>query len=388
MKLLLIPIAALFLAVLQSIFYRKFWDRGLFVSLSFSRAAAVEGENAQLLETIRNAKALPIPILHVKFQMGKYLVFTSRSNSAITDQNYRSDIFSCMPWQEIRRTLDFTCTHRGYYTINHMDLVGYDLFLSRQFVSSPAADAVLCVYPRPADPVRLRLPLQNLMGQALAKQALLADPFEVRSIRPYEASDPRRNINWKSSARTGGLKVNVYSPTASLKVTFLLDTAADRLWTDEALAEESVRLCASMADELIRQGVPVSILSDGTDCLTQEAAFLPAGAGDRHMTSVLELLSRLQLSCIQPQIPGAPPKRTMEELIQNCADAAASSDLFVLLSSRQHRSLLDSFEALCGQNPGSLWILPLRPNETVRITAPRQAQFYPWEVPYDHTKTV
>ena len=57
------------------------------------------------------------------------LLFLDSKNSNITDQNYRSDLFSCMPWQEIRRTLRFTCKKRGYYSIRQADLVSYDLFL-------------------------------------------------------------------------------------------------------------------------------------------------------------------------------------------------------------------------------------------------------------------
>ena len=53
----------------------------------------MEGEHAILKETISNAKFLPLIVLHVKFQMGKYLVFTSSNNFKITDNNYRSDIF-------------------------------------------------------------------------------------------------------------------------------------------------------------------------------------------------------------------------------------------------------------------------------------------------------
>ena len=105
MRLAAVAIALFLVWFLQGLFFRKFWNRGLEVFLDFQQTAAVEGETAALKEVIVNRKFLPLPVLHVKFQMGRELVFTDTEGSHITDRNYRSDIFSCMPWQEIRRRL-------------------------------------------------------------------------------------------------------------------------------------------------------------------------------------------------------------------------------------------------------------------------------------------
>ena len=187
MKLIIAAVTAYFLFALQSTFWHKLWSKGLSASVAFTKHAVTEGEDASLKEIITNKKSLPLPILHVKFQMGRELVFHDSGNSKITDQNYRSDIFACMPWQEIRRTLEFKCTKRGYYTIKTMDLVSHDLFQTSRFAMSLPVDTSMYVYPRPADPVRLELPLKNLLGQILSKKALLRDPFEMQAIRPYQS---------------------------------------------------------------------------------------------------------------------------------------------------------------------------------------------------------
>ena len=95
-----------------------------------------------------------------------------------------------------------------------------------------------------------------------------ADPFELRSIRAYEPFDPYRSINWKATAKTGALKVNVYAPTISRKVALLLDTGSNQIWEDADLIEESIRICGSLACALIDAGIPVSLASCGIDCLT------------------------------------------------------------------------------------------------------------------------
>ncbi len=300
MKLAVVIAAVWLIAMLQTAVFRCFWKRNLSVRLRFCQPAAVEGETAQLKEIITNRKYLPLPVLHVKFQMGKYLIFTASNNFKITDQNYRSDIFSCMPWQEIRRTLDFSCKKRGYYRISHIDLVSYDLFFLAHFVHSVPEDTAMYVYPGPADPVRLELPLKNLMGQILARQALLRDPFETQGIRPYRTYDPYKNVNWKATAHTGELQVNVFTPASSWQVVFLLDTDSDRVWGDDDLTEESIRLCGSMAQSMIDKGIPVAVYSNGIDCLSGKPSRIEAGAGREHLKAIMELLARLQFAAKTP----------------------------------------------------------------------------------------
>lgn len=444
MKLAVVIVAAWLITLLQTKVFRFFWQRGLSVKLKFCQPAAVEGETAQLKEIITNRKYLPLPVLHVKFQMGKYLIFTASNNFKITDQNYRSDIFSCMPWQEIRRTLDFTCKKRGYYRIDHIDLVSYDLFFLAHFVSALPEDTFMYVYPGPADPVRLTLPLKNLMGQILARQALLRDPFETQGIRPYQSYDPYKNINWKATAHTGGLQVNVFTPASSWQVVILLDTDSDRVWGDDGLTEESIRLCGSIAQYMIEQGIPVAVYSNGTDCLSQRPSRIEAGAGQEHLKSIMELLARLQFASKTPlsaaalkalagvklmspeyaerdglggydsttapenssigtapapadhaatEAPSDGSYLPMENLISFLAEGGnggygSDSSVYVLISPVQRDSLSREFDSLCLKSPGSQWILPRRPDDKLSVTCPKHGEIYEWEVSYGRTQII
>ena len=389
MKLFVIAVFAFLLWILQGVFYHSLWTWGLTATLEFDRQHAVEGEHAILKETISNAKFLPLIMLHVKFQMGKYLVFTSSNNFKITDNNYRSDIFSCMPWQEIRRNLEFVCTKRGYYSISELQMVSYDLFFSGHFVTSRPVDTSLYVYPRSVSFPRLQVPLRSLMGQVLAQQALLPDPFEIQSVRPYESYDPYRSINWKASARTGNLKVNVYAPTSSWQVMFLLDVTSDRIWKDEALTEEAIRLCGSYSQMLMKEGISVSLCTNGIDCLSKTWGYLEAGAGMAHGRTIMEMLTRIDIE--SPSQPAM--EQILEEIFQSSLSLHNSSYhnyawLYILVSPQQRSSLLEAYRKLCAQSPGSQWILPFRPGENIQLKQTKDIQIFPWEVPYDHSKAI
>ncbi len=394
MKLITAAVCAVLLWSLQSMVFYRFWSKGLCVALDFDSRRKVEGEQGMLRETITNAKPLPLPVLHVKFQMGRELVFTASGNYKITDNNYRSDIFSCMPWQEIRRGLEFHCKKRGYYKISEVQLVSYDLFLSCHFVASFPVHTDLYVYPRAVDMDRLNLPFRNLMGQILANRSLLLDPFEIQSVRPYQSFDPYRSVNWKATARTGELKVNVYTPTASWQVMFLLDVDSNRIWKDEALTEEAIRLCGSYCRLLIKEGIPVSVCTNGVDCLTGQEGFLEAGAGMDHINAVMELLARVQVE--------ADGRRSMEQIIGELAETlpldsrGGQSITYILVSPRQRSSLALSYDRLCEAAPGSQWILPVRPENILSRETPdtefcperfRRFSVYTWEVVYDYSQT-
>ncbi len=384
MKLFTAVFCALVLWFLQSVIFERFWRTGLKAALTFNCSHVSEGECTVLRETVTNAKALPLPVLHVKFQMGKHLVFTSAANFKITDQNYRSDIFSCMPWQEIRRNLQISCQKRGYYTISQVQLVTYDLFFSSHMAASLPVDASLYVFPREIPFDRLKLPFSCLCGQISALTSLTADPFEIQSVRPYQSYDPYRCINWKATARTGELKVNVYAPTSSLQVMFLMDTDCGGIWKDEDLTEEALRLCGSYSRLLIGQGIPVSVVSNGTDCLTGQKGCIEAGAGKNHGEAVMELLARIR-TCKDEQSP-------MEEILKDLARPSGAypsmeggSTVFILISSKQRDTMVQAFDFLCRQRPGCQWILPHRPGQKHVPEPAAPISVFPWEVPYDYS---
>lgn len=371
-------LGAVLLWLLQCSLYQHWWKKGLSASVTFCQEEAVEGEDAALDEVISNAKYLPLPALHVKFQMGRDLVFRNHENSTITDQNYRSDIFSCMPWQQIRRHLEFRCCKRGMYRIQQLDLVSYDLLWSSHFFEALPADTVMYVYPSFVDSRRLELPLKQLTGAMTTRSALLKDPFELQSIRDYTPYDPYRDINWKATARTGGMKINVHAPAASWKVTLLLDCDADRIWEDQDLKEETVRLCATLADQLVARGIPVALKTNARDCISQEELCLEHGAGRDHMRNLLQTLARADLN-------GA-GHRSMEKLIAELTEKQEDdTDFYLLISPGQRTELAEHYARLCRRAAGSQWILPLRAGEQMRLVIEDTEladHFYPWEVAY------
>ena len=151
MQILSALFGAFLLFLLQTFIYRRFWSHNLLASLNFSRKNAIEGEEVVLHETIINRKLLPLPFLKVKFIASKYFNFSDSNNDSITDNYYRSDLLPIMMYQKLTRSLPFICTHRGYYSINNMDLVCSDMFLANNYVDNSFINIDLYVYPKTLD---------------------------------------------------------------------------------------------------------------------------------------------------------------------------------------------------------------------------------------------
>ena len=62
-------LAALLLYILQAVYYKKYWMRGLECQIQFQDHAVNEGDASCLLETITNRKLLPLTTLQVKFSV-------------------------------------------------------------------------------------------------------------------------------------------------------------------------------------------------------------------------------------------------------------------------------------------------------------------------------
>lgn len=351
MTVFLTLLAVCLLYFLQAFYYKKRWTNGLQTQVLFADPAINEGDVSSILEIITNRKALPLTTLQVKFTVSKRLQFTDTENTATTDQNYRNDIFSVMPYEKITRNLQFTALKRGYYEIKEVDLISYDLFLSQKSVLTKSNTCSLYVYPRPANYQTLLIPFRKMMGTILTKRSVFEDPFEFRGIRPYEPYDSLKDVNWKASARTGTLKVNMHNYTASQQVTIFLNLFEDSNWHSDLLLEESIRIAASYAELLITKGIPVRLISNGIDALSGKEFILPAGAGSHHIQMLKENLARISENSNRfPLIDAALEKELL---------SSDSPDLYLLISHSQKEDTLRLYDLLCLKSDGSQWIAPL-----------------------------
>ena len=69
-----------------------------------------------------------------------------------------------------------------------------------------------------------------MIGSITSRQFLYEDPFEFRGIRDYTITDPMNKINWKASARSGNLMVNLHDSHCFSRGNFILNLEDPLLW--------------------------------------------------------------------------------------------------------------------------------------------------------------
>ncbi len=368
------------LFLLQRKLSRKFWAKRLDISLSFSGSAAREGERMQLYEIVSNRKLLPLPVLRVKFSASRFLVFDDQNNSQISDQFYRNDILSVLMYQRITRTLDFTCSKRGFYTINRIDAVSNDMFLSSSLVQVIPCSLSLSVYPRYLHTEAFDILFRQMFGTILARRVINEDPFEFRGIREYQPFDSLRSVNFKASAKTGALKVNQHDYTSSQRVHLLLNLELETIWQYDELLEEAIRLASTLTGEFIRQGIPVSLESNGCDLISKKPISIPAGSGPGHTRTIDEALCRIDTSL---RVPAFLPilNAILEETTGITGMTGMSEDTLVLISTFQRQDLIEAVRTLLEEQVPVFWIVPLHDDMEWMIPEELGDCLLRWDVP-------
>lgn len=371
MELFAALLGALLLYYLQDYLYRRYWKKNLSITIELSRDSAIEGEELTLREVIANRKLLPLPILQVKFMTSRFLEFQDNKNAKVSDNYYRNDMVSVLMYQKLMKTLSFHCARRGYYTINRMDVVCSNLFLTLEEVETYHLDIHLYVYPKPVDVKKFEVAFSTMFGTILTRRFINEDPFEFRNIREYQLYDSLKTINWKASAKTDSLKVNVHDYTSSQQVMILINTEEETILKYDDLNEEGIRIASAIAQELIAKGIPVFFYTNARDIITREPITVSAGSGRNHFRTIQEALARIDLSEDPAAfLPG----------LQQCLSHATQNDYLILISHNQKPKLQALLLEQMHSGKELTWIIPINHDITVTAVDELSDKIIPWMV--------
>ena len=355
MNVLLMLLGVLIVYIAVKLVYRYNWNKNLTVSLEFDKKHVVKDDIVNITEVVTNAKRLPLPCINLKFQAARELLFTgSDTNSSVSDKTYRNDVFSLLSNQRITRRIPVKCNHRGVFKISGVQLTFAGPFMNEINVLKVGSTCEITVYPKTVDSKRFSFIRSRISGEAECKKYMLEDPFVFRGIRDYTSNDSLKNVNWKATARTGNLCVNEYNESVSRNVCILLNLEDDGMLTYDSVNEEAISLAASVAEEFIRQGINVSLISNACDVDTKEAVGIREGAGVGHLGSINTVLARMDLKLEKEEF-AALINRTF---IENVSVQSSDNSVYVVISASRRKKLqqtMQKFEKKYGQ---VIWIVP------------------------------
>ncbi|MBO4337940.1 MAG: DUF58 domain-containing protein [Lachnospiraceae bacterium] len=370
MKLLIAFLIAIIVFKIQSSVYRRLWNKNLKGWLYFEKDVLYEGQTNELHEVIENRKYLPLPVLQVKFSITRTFLFEKRNNTNVTDKYYRSDFFTVMPWQRIKRTYPFTCSRRGFYTTEDLDLICRSLFMGERMMETKKGTASVCVLPGRIRNRDIPDTVSSLLGQVEKNLRINEDPFTFAGIRDYQPFDNIRSINWKVTARHGDLFVNTYNTTFSRRVVLLLNIEGNSMLHSDELAEWAIKISAHLASRFISSHTPTALYSNGIDISagrsmapvpgTKKAedgraaqlsfTTVEAGADMAHIRAIEVALARLDT--IHSACPFVD---LMDETITKEKQAVE----YIIISNYRKKDIINRFETLRGDGCNVHFIIPL-----------------------------
>lgn len=271
-------------------YYTRHWDRGLSVTLRFSRETMTEGDAGTLAQTVENRKLLPFWWGDIRYTLPPFIALRDPDYAG---REYYRDTVSAFSFEQVTKEVAFTAVHRGYFRIDSAELTTQDFFFRWRMLARAPQSAELYVFPSRQAVGRFEPELRRITGEILTRRQMMEDPFQFRGIRDYAPFDSLKKINWKATARTGETKVNEFSATTSQEAVLLLDLDRRSDWNPEALRETLLRVAACLADRLLAAGVPLGLHSNACDVVTGKPCALPGRSGAEQLDSINRCLARM-----------------------------------------------------------------------------------------------
>jgi len=296
MRILLILVVAIGFYIIIREIYVKNCFKNLSSEVAFDKKAVFQGEYCKVKVCLTNKKLFPLWWIVVRYKLSKNLVFVEEGDLQKGHDNYRTEGFYLRSYEKVTREYTLLGERRGYYEIKELELLSGDLFGDTRLIKRYTNDAVLYVYPQIVPIEEISLLFNKINGEIIAKKQLLEDPFQLRGIREYSPFDSMKTINWKATAKSGELKVNQFDTTSSVGITILLNVEKYNEFDDINLLEKGISIAASLANEFIKRGMDVELISNGRNDATGEALEVEAGSYAEKIREVYEALAALNIS--------------------------------------------------------------------------------------------
>ena len=236
-----------------------------------------------------------------------------------------------------QRVLTYTLVgqRRGLYRLGPLSLqTGDVLGLGERVLTSSERDAIT-IYPPILTLGELGLPASLPYGTLATTARLFSDPARPTGVRPYQAADGVRRIDWKTTAHAGEPQVRRYQPAISLETLIALAFSREEYegrYSYDTM-ERALVAAASIAAHLVARRQPIGLCTTGHDpLLSGPAAPLAVAAGRAQLIQVLGTLGRLESA----------PQGALPELIGQAGTRLGWGSTVVVLTGQRGSGLIEA----------------------------------------------
>lgn len=277
-------------------------------SRSFSEVGVYEGDEVELIETVRNTGAFPLLWVDIEsyFYNELELEEYERDPAEKDKMQYLISRFNLWPYMQIRRRHKVICRKRGHYSLHVASIY------SKSGPIAQDAPAEIYVYPK-AIPLDMQDFAQGrLQGDYVSRRPLYSDPFSFSGIRDYRFGDQISQINFKASARvpfggasTSPFKVNSREYCASRRMMIYMDFHLPMGQSMDGneynrRGEQGLSFCAALVRDAAYGGFRVGFAANCKSQNGEMSLRFPCESGQAHMLEILK-----EMACITPREGGS-----------------------------------------------------------------------------------
>ena len=201
--------------------------------------------------------------------------------------------------RQVRYTLH--PSERGVYAFGNLLLfIGTPNGLVQRRLAFGEVAKEVSVYPSIIQMKQQLLRVRQLLRRegSEVKQRRFARSYEFDQIKNYVAGDDYRLLNWKATARSNELMLNIYVEERSQQIVALVDTSRTMLSPFDGLSllDYAVNSSLALLNVALIRGDRVGLIGFDKNIHTR----VPAAARPEHMQRILEVLYRQESTDHEP----------------------------------------------------------------------------------------
>lgn len=296
-----ITVALLLISAAFSCVLRRLALKGLEYHRRFARATYFEGQEAQLVEVVRNDHPYLIPWLRVESKMPASMRFGHQENLDVVGRMYHRSVFMLTPYQQITRRHNVRLMHRGAFDIGNATLTVGDALSFGQETREVQLTVPVLVYPRLLNDDELPAPFSRMLGDYITPHSLITDPFLVSGIRAYRPGDQVRDIHWPATARMQETQVRTHDRTAQTRLFVIINSQLrEDQWDaqtdyEQPFVEQEIRMAATLCIHMLRAGLSAGFAANMPQDENRRCTVLLPVAGTAHEDELLSAMARLRV---------------------------------------------------------------------------------------------
>lgn len=279
--------------------YKRMWHKNLRYECRFSHDEVYEGDEIELIETVTNAKLLPLTWAKAEINTSRWLAFAGSQSVITGDARFVPSFFVLKSKHRVTRRWKVRCLRRGNYTIDRIVLITTDLFGQQSFSLPVDIGIHLTVLPKPHDTDESLFSQSGLTGEVIVPRRLFTDPFFVNGVREYTVYDSANRIHWAATAKNDRIMVRSNDSTSDQTVTILMNmqTRPDEgpFITSAEDLEHGISAAATVLTETTALGIGTRLVANGGQA-DGAPLFTGTGAGEEYGLELLRVLAGMQLT--------------------------------------------------------------------------------------------